>query len=56
MDERTFCLAIIKYIRDKVATAKSKKEALEIIDEIVNTLEEEHIAGIVARLGLYRDK
>ena len=48
------CLAIIKYIRDKVATSKNIEEALEVIDEIIETLEQEHIANVVSRIGIHR--
>ena len=47
------CLAIIKYIRDRVATARNIEEALEVIDEIIETLEQEHIAGVIARIGIH---
>ena len=46
------CLALIKYIRDRVATSKTLEEALEAIDEIIDTLEQEHVAGVIARLGI----
>ncbi len=46
------CIAIIKYTRDRVATASSIDEALEIIDEIIDTLEQEHVAGVIVRLGI----
>ena len=48
------CIAIIKYIQDRVATASSIDEALEIIDDIIDTLEQEHVAGVIARLGIYK--
>ena len=50
----TDCLAIIKYIRDKVATSKNIEEALEVIDEIIEALEQEHIAGVIAKIGIQR--
>ncbi len=46
------CLAIIKYIRDKVASATTLEEALEYIDEIIEALEQEHIAEVIARLEI----
>ena len=48
------CIAIIKYIRDRVATSKNIEEALEVIDEIIETLEQEHIAGVITRIGIHR--
>ena len=54
MNTHNDCLAIIKYIRDKVATAENIEEALEVIDEIIDTLEQEHIAGVISKLGIYR--
>lgn len=44
------CLAIIKYIRDRVATSKSMEEALEVIEKIIETLEQEHIAGVISEI------
>ncbi len=46
------CLAIIKYIRDRVATSKNIEEALEVIDEIIDTLEQEHIVNVIVKLGI----
>jgi len=46
------CLAIIKYIRDKVASSENIEEVLEVIDEIIDTLEQEHIVGVITKLGI----
>ena len=46
------CLAILKYIRDKAATASSIDEVLEYIDKIIESLEQEHIANVIAKLGI----
>jgi len=48
------CLAIIKYIRDRVAASKNIEEALEVIDEIIESLEQEHIAGVISKIGIHR--
>jgi len=46
------CLAIIKYIRDKVAASNNIEEALQVIDEIIDNLEQEHVASVVSRIGI----